>query len=183
MEYFIDDSRAHMIVDQLQYEQSDFLEKRNRNMIVEVDVDEIDLPDNFCWLTLWQLKELLKIDNLVNMDARSVLACIPFHDMLGQLMSSDLVESLSIDVLGYQLHGYSKDLLLSSLCSEKQSLHTSSKVVSWVTEMRVQNESCVELISLQDLGEWNIGEKEIVHEEGKHFSILPVHVESELGRY
>ncbi len=77
LEYFqsLDDKK--IIVDQLQSEQgARFLKKRNRNMIIEIRPDEkVDVLDNYCWLTLGQLKVLLEKDNIVNMDARTVLSC------------------------------------------------------------------------------------------------------------
>ncbi len=48
-------------------------------MIVEA-VGDVPLHDDFCWLTLGQIGELLHLDNVVNMDSRTVLACAPFPD-------------------------------------------------------------------------------------------------------
>jgi len=77
LEFFLNRAKGKVLVDQLQSEQgARFLRKRNRNMIIEVE-EEIDLPPNFYWLTLEQIKELLTVDNFVNMDARSVLSCVP----------------------------------------------------------------------------------------------------------
>ncbi|RFU39357.1 NDP-hexose 2,3-dehydratase, partial [Actinomadura logoneensis] len=53
-----------------------FLRKRNRNMVVEVGADVEALP-GFRWLTLHRLHRLLHRDDLVNMDLRSVLGCLP----------------------------------------------------------------------------------------------------------
>ena len=53
---------------------SRFYHKTNRCMIVEVDEnEEVDVPDDFIWLTLPQVKKFLKIDNIVNALARCVL--------------------------------------------------------------------------------------------------------------
>ena len=77
LEFFLQSSKAKVLVDQLQSEQgARFFRKRNRNMIIEIE-EEIDLPPNFYWLTSGQIKELLTVDNFVNMDARSVLSCVP----------------------------------------------------------------------------------------------------------
>jgi len=77
LEYFMNRNRYKVIVDQLQSEQgARFLKKRNRNMIIEIDEGElIELPDNYCWLTLGQIKKRLKEDNIINMDTRTVLSC------------------------------------------------------------------------------------------------------------
>ncbi|MEU5958567.1 NDP-hexose 2,3-dehydratase family protein [Streptomyces sp. NPDC047525] len=80
LEYFQDPARRRVIADVRQSEQgSRFLRKRNRNMIVETQ-ESVEARDGFVWLTLGQLHELLAIDDLVNMDTRSVLACLPFED-------------------------------------------------------------------------------------------------------
>ncbi|MDR2547463.1 MAG: NDP-hexose 2,3-dehydratase family protein [Lachnospiraceae bacterium] len=75
-------SAKNVVYDQVQSEQaSRFLHKRNRNIIMEIE-DEIEIFPNYMWMTLGQIKELMRIDNLVNMDTRTVLAGIPlglFH--------------------------------------------------------------------------------------------------------
>lgn len=77
IEYFTDPRRGRVLADALQSEHGSwFLGKRNRNMIVEA-LDDVPPADDFCWLTLHQVAELLHRDNLVNMDSRTVLAGIP----------------------------------------------------------------------------------------------------------
>ncbi len=66
-----------VVADVLQSEQGSwFLRKRNRNMIVEVG-PEVEAGEDFAWLTLGQVHALLRQDNVVNMDARTVLSCLP----------------------------------------------------------------------------------------------------------
>lgn len=83
LEYFVNASNYNIIVDQIQSEQSSrFLGKRNRNIIIEVDENEdIEVLPSHRWMTLSQLKELMKYENLVNMDTRTVLSCIPADKM------------------------------------------------------------------------------------------------------
>lgn len=78
LEYFDNADKYTIIYDQIQSEQSSrFLKKRNRNMILLVDEDIPVLP-NYNWMTLGQLKQLMKIKNLVNMDTRTVISGIPY---------------------------------------------------------------------------------------------------------
>ena len=78
LEYFLNADKYKVLVDQIQSEQSSrFLGKRNRNIIVVVNED-VDVLPSHMWMTLKQIKELMKIDNLVNMDTRTVLSCIPY---------------------------------------------------------------------------------------------------------
>lgn len=77
LEYFVNARKHEIIVDQIQSEQSSrFYKKRNRNIIILVE-DEVEVLPSHKWMTLGQIKQLMRIDNLVNMDARTVLSCIP----------------------------------------------------------------------------------------------------------
>ncbi len=83
LDYFTEMDTADIIVDQIQSEQSSrFLKKRNRNVILMVD-DALAEPDSHRWMTLAQIKEMMRHDNLVNMDTRTVLSCIPYV-LMGQ---------------------------------------------------------------------------------------------------
>ena len=74
LEIFSNITDDELVVDQIQSEQSSrFFKKRNRNMIVYTD-KEIEVKDSHMWMTLGQIKELMKVDNLVNMDTRTVLS-------------------------------------------------------------------------------------------------------------
>lgn len=78
LEYFSNKKNYEIIVDQIQSEQSSrFLGKRNRNIIIVVDED-IKVLESHKWMTLGQIKQLMQYDNLVNMDTRTVISCIPF---------------------------------------------------------------------------------------------------------
>ena len=78
LDYFINATPEQTLVDQIQSEQSSrFLKKRNRNVILILD-EPIDEPPTHRWMTLGQIKTLMRLDNLVNMDTRTVLSCIPF---------------------------------------------------------------------------------------------------------
>ncbi len=78
LEYFTNFTNCELLLDQLQSEQgARFLKKRNRNIILKVS-DNIKVENNFCWLTLGQIIELLNFDNIVNMDTRTVISGISF---------------------------------------------------------------------------------------------------------
>lgn len=78
LDYFLNAARYEIVADQIQSEQSSrFYKKRNRNIMIRVDEDVPVLP-SFRWMTLGQIKTLMRYDNLVNMDTRTVLSCIPF---------------------------------------------------------------------------------------------------------
>ncbi len=76
-ELFEHSERYQIIYDQIQSEQATrFYKKRNRNMIMIVD-EEFEIFPNFKWMTLGQIKKLMEVDNLVNMDTRTVLSGLP----------------------------------------------------------------------------------------------------------
>lgn len=83
LEHFLTMKKEDIIVDQIQSEQSSrFLKKRNRNVIIKIQ-HPIEEPDSHRWMTLGQIKEFMHYDNLVNMDTRTVLSCIPYV-LMGQ---------------------------------------------------------------------------------------------------
>ncbi|HSX99355.1 MAG TPA: NDP-hexose 2,3-dehydratase family protein [Streptomyces sp.] len=96
LEYFTGRrERGRVLVDVLQSEQGAwFLRKRNRNMIVEVD-DEVPAHDDFRWLTLSEIRALLHHDNLINMDARTVLSCLPAGHPAGEQRALHSMTELS----------------------------------------------------------------------------------------
>lgn len=83
LEHFLRDGSAdapavRTLFDQVQSEQSSrFLGKRNRNVMVLAEGDVEALPSHR-WMTIGQVKRLMRYPNLVNMDTRTVLSCIPW---------------------------------------------------------------------------------------------------------
>lgn len=78
VEYFEHAAKYEIVVDQIQSEQSSrFYKKRNRNILIRVE-EEIPVLPSHKWMTLKQIKALMRVDNLVNMDTRTVLSCIPY---------------------------------------------------------------------------------------------------------
>lgn len=83
LDFFLEMKPESILVDQIQSEQSSrFWGKRNRNVILMVD-REFEEKEHFRWMTLIQIKELMKHNNIVNMDTRTVISCIPYV-LLGQ---------------------------------------------------------------------------------------------------
>jgi oxidase EvaA len=106
LEYFLHPGRGRVLTDVLQSEHGAwFFRKRNRNMIVEVDGD-VPADDNFRWLTLGQLGALLHQDNVVNMDARTVLASAPMTYPERRALSSnaDLLSWFAGERARHEIH-------------------------------------------------------------------------------
>lgn len=78
-----------VLVDVLQSEHGSwFYRKVNRNVVVET-TGPVAVGDDFCWLTLGQLGALLREDNLVNMDTRTILGCLPTAPLGGTALLRD----------------------------------------------------------------------------------------------
>jgi oxidase EvaA len=94
LDYFAGPRSGRILVDVLQSEHGAwFFRKSNRNMIIETHRD-VPVDADFCWLTLGQIGRLLCLDNVVNMDSRTVLACAPVQQWeLGAALSDAEVVS------------------------------------------------------------------------------------------
>jgi dTDP-4-dehydro-6-deoxy-alpha-D-glucopyranose 2,3-dehydratase len=172
LDYFLSRKKSKFLVDALQTEQGGrFLKKRNRNMIVEVD-EKIELLDDFCWLTFWEMRELLSLDNLLNMDARSVLSCIPFVD--GNL--GDHCRVIQEEILSHRSdNGFLRDLLIS-MANFKNASNGMDGIISWFTELKSKYELSVEEIPLKGVSGWRRTESEISHVSEDYFSVIMVSV-------
>lgn len=72
-EYFEEGSPCRVLTSVVGVEDGGrFYMKTNRNILIEID-DDLEIPDDFIWVTLPQFKELLKKDNIVNSLARGVM--------------------------------------------------------------------------------------------------------------
>jgi oxidase EvaA len=79
LEYFTESGRGRVLADVLQSEQGGwFHNKVNRNMIIEISGD-VEAHEDFRWLSLGEVADLLRMDNIVSMDARSTLSCLPIQ--------------------------------------------------------------------------------------------------------
>ena len=163
LEYFVNPGRAQVLVDALQSEQGAwFLHKRNRNMVVEVTEDLELLPD-FCWLTVGQIHELLRVDNLVNMDARTVLSCMPFATPQGACRQPAADEEF-------------QRALAESVGGGHGARHTMAEVLSWLVAAKSRHILTQTHIPLRELEHWRCTADEIAHEDGKYFRVVAVDV-------
>ena len=131
LEYFKGEKHRLVLVDQLQSEQgARFLKKRNRNIIIEV-YEDIPVYDNFCWLTLGQIKEFIKYDNIVNMDTRTVISCIQFGNYDSNTLDFYSILNNNKDIVS-DIEG---DFLYSVLVKDVHYLNF-DEIISWITEQK-----------------------------------------------
>ncbi|AOS61952.1 NDP-hexose 2,3-dehydratase family protein [Actinoalloteichus hymeniacidonis] len=170
LDYFRDPDAADVIADTRQSEQGAwFYRKRNRNMIVEV-TGEVELVDGFCWLSLDQLYELLSVPDLVNMDARTVLACLPFEGGRPALRRSAETE-----------HPEAENAFVAALLRSEQAecgVHSTHEVLSWITDTRIRTDLHAERGSLAQLRDWRRADGRISHDSGLFFDVIGVGVDA-----
>jgi len=80
LDYVLNAKPEQIVFDTLQSEEGGrFFREQNRNMII-IAGDEvgIELPDNYIWMSLNQLYTFLKFNNYLNIQARSLIAAVPF---------------------------------------------------------------------------------------------------------
>ena len=75
-EYFDEPKNAKIIYAKWQSEDGGrFHLKSNYNMIVEIDEQtDLEIPDSFIWVTLFQIKQLMKIENFVGPHVRGIIS-------------------------------------------------------------------------------------------------------------
>ncbi len=157
LDYFINAANYKIIVDQIQSEQgARFLKKRNRNIIIYVDEDIEVLPSHK-WMTLGQIKKLMKIDNLVNMDTRTVLSCIPYS-LYGIKYAE--VEQLFSD----------KELCRSIFNEDDENIV--STIYHYVNDFKMFSNFSTELVPLFSLSNWKMSDNEFSCLSNYHFKVV-----------
>ncbi|MEV5569968.1 NDP-hexose 2,3-dehydratase family protein [Spirillospora sp. NPDC052269] len=160
LEHFRTPFRGRLLVDVRQSEHGGwFLRKRNRNMVVEITEDVAVLP-GFRWLTLHRLHRLLGRDDLVNMDLRSVLGCLP-------VAGTDAAACAPSD-------GFHRALTRSLEAS--RSLHPDADVLHWLTERRTCADVRVRRVPLSGMAGWRHDGAAVTPEGGGSFEVVGVTV-------
>ena len=163
LEHFLAPCRGSVVVDVLQSEHGGrFFRKRNRNMVVEVSGD-IPADGDFRWFGEAEVARLLCHDHVVNMDTRSVLACVvPSRDSVLTDLPSD---------------PFAQDLA-QSLVATSGMLHPTPDLLSWLTELKTRHVLDARLIPLRDVDGWQCGDDEIRHCESRFFRVIGVTVQA-----
>jgi len=160
LDYFTNSGKYKIIVDQIQSEQSSrFYKKRNRNIIIKVD-ESIEVLPSHMWMTLGQIKELLKIDNLVNMDTRTVLSCIPFYQ------TSDSIENIFHDNSLYHSIFNQQPVFLTSL-------------YRYINDYKMFDKVQTHLVPLTSLKSWSMKEGEFSCNDNSDFKVIFCDIEIE----
>jgi len=163
LDLFLEAARTGVVADALQSEQgSRFLHKRNRNIIVRTDREVAMLPD-FRWCSFPELNRLLHRDNVVNMDTRTVLSCLPL-DAEGESFRPPPAGAFAARLRASQ--------------EAPRGLHTFQQLVNWFTDQRMKNRVRVHAMPLREVRHWVRSADAIRHESGHHFSVIACRIET-----
>lgn len=167
IDYFLNAEPDSILVDQIQSEQSSrFLGKRNRNIIITTD-DEIEVLPSHRWMTLGTIKKLMKIDNLVNMDTRTVLSCIPWS--LIPVSESD--KSLIVEMFS------DKALFKSMFC--KPCHYDIVKAFRYINNYKMLHRCENRIVPLEELSSWDFTDHSITHRNSYPFKVVFCDIEIE----
>ncbi|MGM1064042.1 NDP-hexose 2,3-dehydratase family protein [Saccharothrix sp. Mg75] len=179
LEHFLRDWSSGVLVDVLQSEQNAwFLHKRNRNMVVET-TEPVEHDDRFRWLTLGQVWRLLHRDDVVNMDARTVLSCLP------PVVTAARPDGTGRDGAGADGAGFDEvetddfgAAVLASFRDHDRDPRGAGEVLSWLTDQRSRREFLQERVPLNRGANhgWRRGPDRIEHDSGRFFTVVGVDV-------
>lgn len=145
LDEFMQAGAAEKLVDQIQSEQSSrFYKKRNRNVILLTE-NAVDERSTHRWMTLGQIKEFMKIDNLVNMDTRTVISCIPVSQVEAEPWVIDEMEANCTD----------KALFRSMTGTVSQRVLTD--IYHRINDFKVSSDTETMLVRLDMLKDWAMG--------------------------
>lgn len=159
LEYFLDSGNYEIIADQIQSEQSSrFLGKRNRNVVLLVRAEVEALPTHM-WMTLGQIKHLMRYDNIVNMDTRTVLSCIPWAELPAP--EARIAEELS-----------RRDGPLFASLRADDAFDGLTAAYHELNDYKMFDTSEIELVPLAELSDWKMGNDVICHKKSYPFQVI-----------
>ena len=162
LDYFLNVKKENVLLDQLQSEQgARFLRKRNRNIIIKVD-DDIDILPDFRWMTIGQIKEFMHIDNMVNMDTRTVLSGLDYTSYITPITD---IEKMS---------DFGRALIKSAKMDD--ALHTMNDLISWLSGLKSKYDLIVTYKPIDKLQGWIRNNDSIVNNNDNYFRVIGVEV-------
>lgn len=166
LEYFFNKHNYEIVVDQIQSEQSSrFLSKRNRNIVIIVD-DDIEVLESHRWMTLGQIKQLMRYDNLVNMDTRTVISGIPFS-----------LREFTYKELSHIRAQFSNKAFFNSMFLGDSGVQI-NKIYQYLNEVKMFDQSYTQLVSLDMLETWQWSKSGIQATKGE-FKVVFCDIEIE----
>jgi oxidase EvaA len=130
---------------------------------------DVPVEDEHQWMTLGQIQRLLNVPNLVSMDARTVLSCIPLAVRGASRLLDSGKNPLAVSPFG--------TALLESMTESGGAAHNDEQILGWLTDLKCRHQLRVERLATKSLQGWTHGDDRIVHDAGRYFEVMAVHVE------
>jgi len=152
---------GNLLHDSMQSEQgSRFLGKFNRNMLLQTNVHR-PLEPAYCWLPVDAVLELAKADFLMNTDARSVMVCSPWEQLVKRSPFTRFTDSYSCELAD----SFSTTSTYQSLTDMYKTIH-----------MLRSHIYPPELVRLDELDGWVMHDDAIISLKGRPFHVLQIDV-------
>ncbi|MEV0144389.1 MULTISPECIES: NDP-hexose 2,3-dehydratase family protein [unclassified Nonomuraea] len=153
--------RGRVLADTRQSEQGAwFYRKRNRNMVVEAP-GHVEAAEGFRWLPLARVYGLLGVPDRVNMDARTVLSCLPPQRVAEGAGQAGFAGAVA----------RSRD-------ASRGARHELGEILSWLSGLRSTADVRAALVPLDRVRGWRRSGGRISHETGRFFDVIGVRVEA-----
>jgi dTDP-4-dehydro-6-deoxy-alpha-D-glucopyranose 2,3-dehydratase len=154
---------SRVLVDTVQPELgSRFLKKWNRNIVIHAPTLANYSHPMFRWVSLPTLARLMRLDHIVNNDARLVVGLLALE--------------CGADLFAGTTNPLSEAVCRSFRATSGVSFRSSAEVADWLTGVRYRESLHAEDLSLSNLPGWEIADDEIRHERGLHFSVIQLRV-------
>lgn len=84
LDYVLNARKKQIIISSVQSEEGGrFFREENKYVIIQIENDfNYEIPEDYEWMTLLQLKSFIKYNNYVNIQARSLLSMIDFNQII-----------------------------------------------------------------------------------------------------
>ncbi len=128
--------------------------------------DDVPQLESHRWMTLGQIKKFMRYDNLVNMDTRTVLSCLPFTDDIDAPNDDRLMQLLPNAGLYRSLFRKPDYVLMR-------------QVFSVVNDQKMFRKEHSRLLPLKSLKSWHMDKREIACKMPYDFKVIYCHVEIE----
>lgn len=165
LDYFLNAKNYEIIVDQIQSEQSSrFYKKRNRNIIIKIDSDIKIENERFKWMTLKQIKELMKYRNLINMDTRTVLSCLPL---------------MSHEIDNIEPEYKNSNIFFRNSFSSLSYIEEIAKIYNKINDYKMFSNNDMRIVRLDELENWELSDKGIKCKNEYPYEVIYCDIEIE----
>lgn len=170
VDWFTEKKIGQVLIDELQSEEgSRYHGKYNRNIVIEVPANlELPLPPNCRWYSVDALRTFVASNNILNTDARSVLACMDWGTLAEN--GGPFIRHAP-GTFGASL----RQSYFSNGAEESQGI---SETLRWLAQLRVQCSLRSRILPITALKNWKIEQGEIREEcreagfAARHFAVV-----------